>query len=135
MKRDPPPAPPKRGVHQNLSQPLSTYIFPPPTFSEEEEHARQKALTQTNIAQPAIGAADMAMFHILETLGVKPDFVAGHSYGEYVALCAAGVFSEDVLIALSEARGRFIVESASPELGTMAAVEADAVRAGPIVRR
>ncbi|MBC8230016.1 acyltransferase domain-containing protein, partial [bacterium] len=105
---------------------LSAYIFPPPTFSEEEEHARQKALTQTNIAQPAIGAADMAMFHLLETLGVKPDFVAGHSYGEYVALCAAGVFSEDVLIALSEARGRFIVESASPELGTMAAVEADA---------
>jgi acyl transferase domain-containing protein/NAD(P)H-dependent flavin oxidoreductase YrpB (nitropropane dioxygenase family)/NAD(P)-dependent dehydrogenase (short-subunit alcohol dehydrogenase family) len=115
-----------RVLHQNLSQPLSDYIFPPPTFSEEEERARQKALTQTNIAQPAIGAADMAMFHILETLGVKPDFVAGHSYGEYVALCAAGVFSEDVLIALSEARGRFIVESASPEPGTMAAVEADA---------
>ncbi|MFQ6040564.1 MAG: type I polyketide synthase, partial [Candidatus Poribacteria bacterium] len=115
-----------RVLHQKLSPPLSGYIFPPPTFSEAEEQARQESLKQTNIAQPAMGAANMGMFHLLENLGVKPDFVAGHSYGEYVALCAAGVFSEDVLISLSEARGRFIVESASPELGTMAAVEADA---------
>ena len=115
-----------RVLHQKLSQPLSTYIFPPPTFSEEEEQARREDLKQTNIAQPAIGAANMGMFHLLENLGVKPDFVAGHSYGEYVALCAAGVFSEEALIALSEARGRFIVESASPEPGAMAAVEAGA---------
>jgi acyl transferase domain-containing protein len=103
---------------------LSRYVFPQPWFTEEEKLAREEALRETNIAQPAIGAASMAMFHLLGTLGVRPDFVAGHSYGEYVALCAAGVFDEDVLIALSEARGRFIVESAGKNPGTMAAINA-----------
>ncbi len=110
--------------HQ-LDRPLSSYIFPPPVFDEDMENVLKQALTQTNIAQPAVGAADMAMFHLLRELGLQPDFVAGHSYGEYVALCAAGVFSEDVLIALSEARGRFIVEAAGAEPGSMAAINAD----------
>lgn len=106
-----------------LPQPLSAYIFPPSSFSQEEEQARREALMQTNVAQPAMGAADLAVFHLLDRLGVHPDFVAGHSYGEYAALCAAGVFSEDDLFALSEARGRFIVEAAGEEPGMMAAVD------------
>jgi acyl transferase domain-containing protein/NADP-dependent 3-hydroxy acid dehydrogenase YdfG len=114
----------------NLPKPLSAHIFPPPSFSQEEEQARWEALTQTHVAQPAIGAADLALFHLLERLGVHPDVVAGHSYGEYVALCAAGVFREDELFALSEARGRFMVEAAGEEPGVMAAVDAgpDTVR-------
>lgn len=113
-----------------LPKPLSAYIFPPPAFDQAAEQARQTALTHTNVAQPAIGAADLAVFRLLESLGVRPDFVAGHSYGEYVALCAAGVFREDELFALSEARGRFIVEEAGDDPGGMAAVDAgpDAVR-------
>jgi acyl transferase domain-containing protein/NAD(P)-dependent dehydrogenase (short-subunit alcohol dehydrogenase family) len=106
-----------------LPKPLSAYIFPSPSFGQEGEQARREALTQTNVAQPAMGAADLAVFHLLDRLGVHPDFVAGHSYGEYVALCAAGVFSEDELLALSEARGRFIVEAAGEEPGMMAAVD------------
>ncbi len=113
-----------RALHQHFPRPLSAYIFPPPRFSREEEQSCQQALTQTNIAQPALGAADMALFHLLGALGVTPDMVAGHSYGEYVALCAAGVFGEKVLYALSEARGRFIIEEAKGDIGTMAAVEA-----------
>ena len=111
-------------LQSQLPKPLSFYIFPPPPFSEEVESTQKQSLTQTNVAQPAVGAADIAMFHLLEALGVHPDFVAGHSYGEYVALCAAGTFSEDTLIALSEARGRFIVEAAGNEPGTMAAIDA-----------
>jgi malonyl CoA-acyl carrier protein transacylase len=49
--------------------------------------------------------------------------VAGHSFGEYVALCVAGVLGEEDLIGLSEARGRFIVEAAGSEPGTMAAIQ------------
>ena len=50
--------------------------------------------------------------------------VAGHSYGEFVALAAAGRISEDDLLLLSEARGRFIREDAGEEPGAMAAIEA-----------
>jgi len=106
-------------------RPLSHYIFPAPSFTDEEFQTRQKELTQTHIAQAAMGAANMGMFHLLKCFGVQPDFDAGHSYGEYVALCAAGVFDESHLVRLSEARGRFIVENAHPEVGTMAAIEAN----------
>jgi acyl transferase domain-containing protein/NAD(P)H-dependent flavin oxidoreductase YrpB (nitropropane dioxygenase family)/NAD(P)-dependent dehydrogenase (short-subunit alcohol dehydrogenase family)/acyl carrier protein len=108
-----------------LAKPLSAYIFPPSSFSPEESRAQQQALTQTNVAQPALGVADLAMFRILQALDLQPDFAAGHSYGEYVALAAAGVLSEEALIALSEARGRFIVEAAGDEPGIMAAIEAE----------
>ncbi len=113
-----------RALDGALSQPLSAYIFPPPGGGESDAKARKEALTQTNIAQPAMGAAGLAAFRLAQALGIRPDFMAGHSYGEYVALCAAGVFSEDDLFVLSEARGRFMVEGASLDPGGMAAVEA-----------
>ena len=116
-----------------LPLPLSSYVFPPSSFTPDEAKARQRALTETNVAQPALGAAGMAMFGLLHQLGLKPDMLAGHSYGEYVALAAAGVFDLDTLIAVSEARGRFIVRSAEGELGTMAAVEADSAQVASVL--
>jgi acyl transferase domain-containing protein/NAD(P)H-dependent flavin oxidoreductase YrpB (nitropropane dioxygenase family)/NADP-dependent 3-hydroxy acid dehydrogenase YdfG len=116
-----------RVLAQKLDEPLSRYIFPPPPFTSEEEKALQQALTRTNIAQPALGAVDLAMFHLLQELGLEPQMAAGHSYGEYVALASAGVFTLETLIALSEARGRFIVEGAGAEPGVMAAIDRDAV--------
>ncbi len=113
-------------LREKLPRPLSAYIFPPPAFSREEEQAQQEALTQTCIAQPAVAAADLALRHLLGRLGIHPDFVAGHSFGEYPALCAAGVFGEEELFALSEARGRFMAEGVGDEPGGMAAVRAGA---------
>jgi malonyl CoA-acyl carrier protein transacylase/NAD(P)-dependent dehydrogenase (short-subunit alcohol dehydrogenase family)/acyl carrier protein len=114
-----------RVLADRLDEPLADYIFPPPAFSREEQKAQQKALTQTNVAQPALGAVDLAMFGLLREFGLVPDMVAGHSYGEYVALASAGVFSTETLIAVSEARGRFMVEGAGAEPGIMAAIDAD----------
>ncbi len=111
-----------RTLTDRFDRPLSGYVFPPPSFTPEERSRRQEDLTRTNVAQPALGAADMAMFRLLESLGVRAEMTAGHSYGEYVALCAAGVFDERTLAILSEARGRCIIEAAEQELGTMAAV-------------
>ena len=108
-----------------LGRPLSGFIFPRPAFSAEEEAADEAALTRTNVAQPAMGAADLAMFGLLSELGIRPDLACGHSYGEYVALCAAGVVTPGDLVHISEARGRLIVEAAKDEPGTMAAVDAD----------
>jgi acyl transferase domain-containing protein/NAD(P)H-dependent flavin oxidoreductase YrpB (nitropropane dioxygenase family)/NAD(P)-dependent dehydrogenase (short-subunit alcohol dehydrogenase family)/acyl carrier protein len=115
-----------RVLVEQLNARLSDSIFPPPVFSREEQLSQQRELTETNIAQPALGAVEMAMYRLLRELGLQPDMLAGHSYGEYVALAAAGTFTTETLVALSEARGRFIVEGAAAEPGTMAAVEADA---------
>ena len=109
-----------------LPRRLSNYVFPPPAFSEEERSAQQAAVTQTNVAQPAIGAASVAMARLLETLGVRGEAAAGHSYGEYVALHYAGAFDEATLYALSEARGRSMVEVTGDDPGAMASVAADA---------
>jgi len=113
-----------RVLAKRFSKHLSAFAFPPPRFGPEEEQKCQQALTQTHVAQPAMGAADLALFHLLRTLGVEPAMVAGHSYGEYVALCAAGVFGTEQLYEISEARGRFIADAAGENAGTMAAVEA-----------
>ena len=64
------------------------------------------------------------MLTLLRVLGIEPDMTAGHSYGEFTALCCAGVFSEENLIVISEARGRLINEAVGAEPGTMAAVKA-----------
>ena len=104
--------------------PLSRFIFPPPSFTPEQLQSRQAELTETNVAQAALGATDLAYLHVLRALGVEPEMVAGHSYGELVALCAAGSLAEDDLLRLSEARGRLMREAAAGEAGAMAAVDA-----------
>ncbi|HEU4403010.1 MAG TPA: beta-ketoacyl synthase N-terminal-like domain-containing protein, partial [Candidatus Polarisedimenticolia bacterium] len=117
-----------------LPEPLGRRIFPPPAFTSEEQHQRQQALTATDVAQPALGAAGLAMLRLLGALGVRPDMLAGHSYGEYVALCAAGVFDAETLALLSNARGRSILEAARQDLGTMAAVPEGAERVAEILK-
>ena len=103
---------------------LSTYVFPPPRFREDEQEGARLALMRTDLAQPALGAAELGVCKLLKSLGVAPGMVAGHSYGEYVALYSAGVFDEHALLHLSESRGRFIREEAGTAPGTMAAIEA-----------
>ncbi len=123
-----------RILRNELPMPLSTYVFPPPSFTPPDQHSRQQALIPTNVAQPALGVAGLAMFQLLESLGVRPNYVAGHSYGEYVALCSAGAFSEEVLVKISEARGRLIREGTTAESGTMAAVDANATTIKELLR-
>lgn len=110
---------------ERLGAPLSHFIFPLPSFTDAQRAVNEKALTQTQVAQPALGAADSAMLHLLGELGVTANFLAGHSYGEYVALYAAGVFSFEALMRISEARGRLIGQAGAKAGGTMAAVSAD----------
>lgn len=114
-------------------RPLSRFIFPPSAFGEDEDRAARLALTRTEVAQPAIGAASLAMFGLLGDLGLKPDFVAGHSYGEYVALAAAKALTVDDLFKLSYRRGKVLVEAADSKPGAMAALETDGKAAEAIV--
>lgn len=106
---------------------LGRFIFPPAVYDEEALDAARKALTSTDVAQPALGAIEVALLRLLRGMGLAPDMAAGHSYGEFVAHHAAGAFGLDTLMQLSAARGRFIVDAAKAdgaELGTMAAVQA-----------
>jgi acyl transferase domain-containing protein/NAD(P)H-dependent flavin oxidoreductase YrpB (nitropropane dioxygenase family)/NADP-dependent 3-hydroxy acid dehydrogenase YdfG len=112
-----------RAIGSALPVRLSDYVFPKPSFSDEQKKAVDAALTDTRVAQPALGAAGLAMSRWLTELGINPDMACGHSYGELAALCAAGVIVFDDLIGLSEARGRAIVEGKRDELGTMAAID------------
>lgn len=108
-----------------LGEALSKYIYPSPVLSEAEQAAQHERLTQTQIAQPALGVCDLAIYRLLSSFGLKPDMVAGHSYGEYVALHAAGVFSVEQLLNLSADRGRILAECAAKNPGAMAAVSSD----------
>jgi acyl transferase domain-containing protein/NAD(P)H-dependent flavin oxidoreductase YrpB (nitropropane dioxygenase family)/NAD(P)-dependent dehydrogenase (short-subunit alcohol dehydrogenase family) len=118
---------------QRLPRPLSTYVFPPPRFRDEDRQADLEALTATTVAQPALGAAGLALYRLLGECAVHPDMAAGHSYGEYAALCVAGTFDEDTFYSLSEARGRCIVETAGGERAAMAGVAADRDRTSTII--
>ena len=111
-----------RTLRSRLPQPLSQYVFPPPVFTEAEQAAQMEALTRTDITQPALGAAGFGMQAILRAFGLAPDMAAGHSMGEYVALCAAGVFPEESLYPLLWARGSRMLEAGGDDTGTMMAV-------------
>jgi len=112
-----------------LNKSLSQYIFPPPSFTKEEELGDRDALTDTRIAQAAMGTADIAAHSLLASFAVEPNMVAGHSYGEYVALCAAGYFDFRSLINISKQRGEILAQSNNGRLphGAMAAVSCSAM--------
>lgn len=118
---------------ERLPQPLSRYIYPLPVFSDEERAHQQAALNATQVTQPALGVVELAALEVLKGYGLQPDFVAGHSYGEYVALCAAGAIGTDTLFELSELRGRIAAEAARTSPGAMAAVDADGARVAALI--
>jgi len=109
---------------------LSRIIFPAPAFDDDTAKAQQSELTQTENAQPALGATSVAGLRFLADVGVTPDLVAGHSFGELTALHAAGVVSYADLIKMARKRGE-LMAAASELDGAMAAIVAgaDEVRA------
>ncbi len=99
-------------------------VFPPRAFDEAGLAAQQDAITDTSVAQPALGLVESALCRLLGELGVRPDFLAGHSYGELVALSQAGAFDLSTLVDLSVARATAIADAATDRPGAMAAVRA-----------
>ncbi|MEL7126027.1 MAG: ACP S-malonyltransferase [Pseudomonadota bacterium] len=102
-------------VDEALGEPLSALIW----------DGDQDALTLTQNAQPALMATSMAAMRALEAEGVtvgKAAFVAGHSLGEYAALCAAGSLSVADAARLLRTRGQAMQEAVPVGIGAMAAL-------------
>jgi [acyl-carrier-protein] S-malonyltransferase len=79
-------------------------------------------LTRTELQQPALVATSIACLRAVRTLGVEPDYVIGHSVGEYSALAAADAIDTGEAVALVRARGEAMAEAARETPGAMAAV-------------
>ncbi len=87
------------------------------------QNGPQESLNQTEVTQPAVLAAGVAIWRLwFERGGPAPDFLAGHSLGEYTALVAAGVLQFKDAIGLVAERGRSMQAATPPGSGAMAAI-------------
>ena len=104
-----------------LARPLLTIIHPAP--------GTESPLDETAFTQPALFAVEYALAQLWRAWGLRPDAVIGHSVGEYVAACLAGVLPLDDALRLIAERGRLM--QTLPAGGAMAAIFAgvDDVRA------
>ncbi|MGA8223433.1 MAG: ACP S-malonyltransferase [Candidatus Acidiferrales bacterium] len=82
----------------------------------------EEALKQTENTQPAILTVSTAAYRALAERGVTPDFVAGHSLGEYSAVVAAGGLEFAAAVKIGRARGRYMQEAVPAGEGAMAAI-------------
>lgn len=95
-----------------LGYSLSSIIFEGP----------EAELKLTYNTQPALLTTSIAYLEVFKAKGLQPDFVAGHSLGEYSALVAAGVLSFEDAVRTVRARGEFMEEAVPSGQGAMAAV-------------
>ena len=84
--------------------------------------APEEELVQTEVQQPALVATSLAVLAALRADGFEPDYVVGHSVGEFAALAAAQAMTTEDAIALVRQRGLLMAEAARENPGSMAAI-------------
>ena len=91
-------------LEPHLGLDLRTLMYP----AEEDMESAGEALSETKNTQPALFVIEYATAQLWMSWGLVPDAMMGHSVGEYVAACLAGVFTVDEGLALVAARGRMM---------------------------
>ena len=105
-----------------LGKPLTSYIYA--DGNEEALAQAEIELKNTTITQPALLTANVALLRLMDKFGFSPDFVIGHSLGEYAALVASGVLTFAEALEVVSARGREMSRIKVDDPGGMAAVSA-----------
>jgi [acyl-carrier-protein] S-malonyltransferase len=85
-------------------------------------HGAAEELVDTAVQQPALVATSLAVLAAIRDRGIEPDFVVGHSVGEFAALAAADALSLEDAITLVRERGMAMAEAALQHPGSMAAI-------------
>jgi malonyl CoA-acyl carrier protein transacylase len=105
-----------------LGKPLTSFIY---VDGDEAAVAEaEKALRNTEITQPAMLTANVALLRLMNKFGFQPDMVIGHSLGEYAALVSAGVLTFAEALEVVSARGQEMKKVSWDDNGCMAAVSA-----------
>ena len=113
-------------LRSQLGFDLREILYPEP---DQRESATQK-LQQTAITQPAIFAIEYSLAQLWMSWGISPKAMIGHSIGEYVAACLAGVFSLEDALSLVTLRGRLMQELPA---GSMLAVPLSEEEINPLL--
>ncbi|MEO6651914.1 MAG: SDR family NAD(P)-dependent oxidoreductase [Ilumatobacteraceae bacterium] len=100
---------------------LQDIVFPPTSFADRADEVDLALLTATHWAQPAIGTTSLGLLRVLRAIGIEPQHVGGHSFGEVTAMCAAGAVSDDDMLRIARRRGSLMAEAAQTP-GSMTAV-------------
>ena len=85
-------------------------------------HGAAADLVDTAVQQPALVATSLAVLAAVRARGIEPDFVVGHSVGEFAALAAAGAMTVEEALELVRERGIAMAEAAARHPGSMAAI-------------
>ena len=101
---------------------LHEVVFPKPAFTSDEIKKQNELINNTVWSQPAIAAMAYSQVALLNELNIKPDCVAGHSFGELVALAYAGSYDFETLVKIARTRGELMSQSNGAEPGAMLAV-------------
>jgi len=113
-------------LKQEIDRSLLSILYPGPQGNDGKG-----LLDQTFITQPALFAIEYALFDLWRSWGIRPTAVMGHSVGEYVAACAAGMMGLEDALRLISTRAKLMQEL--PSGGAMAAVMTDAERLADMI--
>ena len=114
-----------------IGQNLTDTLWSKPGETKEQIALREAAIKKTEMTQPAVLTADIAMMRLLSSFGIKPDVVMGHSLGEYAAAVAAGIFDFENGLKAVCTRGKVMSEIKVEDNGKMASVAAPVERVEP----